>query len=187
MRYGLTRKSWPLKCLFIIQFFVVLALFVASWTGRKDYATVKRLSQAGAELRTAGSFWFGKYGDVEIDLVDSESNQPARVSADEITGVFVLTEDWDKDQVLSDLIHLPSLELVYLEHRHLNEDDFEQLARLNSVRMFELSGTGITRDGLLKLASCQSLEFVIVGDTSVSEDAITEFNRRRPNVWISKR
>lgn len=163
-----------------------MVLFSANWVGGKDYATVNRLSQAGAELRTAGTFWFGKYGDVEIDLVDIESNQHARISADEITGVFALKENWDKDRVLSDLQHLPSLELVYLEGRHLNDDDIYLLSQLNSVRMFELSSTGITDEGLSQLASCQSLEIVIISNTLVSEDAIIKFNRQRPDVWVSK-
>lgn len=173
--------------MFVLQLLVILVLVAVIWSYRKDYSTGRELIAAGAEVRAAGTFQFGKYGNIELLMFDDRQQQSDELSADQITGVFVLSDDWNRECVLERLKDLPNLELVCLENRSICDDDLEYLKALNSVRMFDLAGTNITDEGLLTLTSCNALEIIAVGKTSVSSKAIEEYNKARPEVFVSKR
>lgn len=88
-------------------------------------------------------------------------------------------------QALRPLTRMPHARSVAFVNGNVQPELIETLCAMPQLEVLNLSDTTLTDDGLKRLASLPKLSYISVMGTSVSKEAVLEFQQRRPNCGIS--
>ncbi|HEV2972782.1 MAG TPA: hypothetical protein VGY55_22630 [Pirellulales bacterium] len=86
---------------------------------------------------------------------------------------------------LANLSRIPHLVSLGLGSECLHDDDLSCLSRLTDLEQLDLSNCNVGGEGLLHLRSLPALVHLYLERTPVSDEAVIEFQRAKPNVAVS--
>ena len=86
---------------------------------------------------------------------------------------------------LREIASLPALEELILSHsKRVDDEAASVFAEMESLTALDLSGTGITDDGLQELSQSRTLRRLVVTDTSVTADGVEKLRRANPDCTV---
>jgi hypothetical protein len=78
----------------------------------------------------------------------------------------------------------PKARVLSLRDPKLDDDALFDLENLDEVDVIDLEGTAITNEGVLELADCKQLRFLVVRRTQVTAEAARKLQTALPKLWI---